>query len=158
MQHFVYVCPISQGPNLPGLNSPHQGPNLPQQQKVWGPIRLEPPPVDPESGICDSEKRITGNQKEEWEGYEEDIPLFPFPSCSKIPPMFSYHSSLLPTIPDTLNWYTDTWFQSSQNLLCNIKLFNKNCPAKNSYFATKTLIYGIFVANVEKNTTYAFRG
>ena len=103
-------------------------------------------------------KRITGNQKEEWEGYEEDIPLSPFPSCSKIPPMFSYHSSLLPTIPDTLNWYTDTWFQSSQNLLCNIRLFNKNCPAKNSYFATKTLIYGIFVANVEKNTTYAFRG
>ena len=104
---------------------------------MWGPIRLEPPPIDPESGICDSEKRITGNQKEEWEGYEEDIPLSPFPSCAKIPPMFSYHSSLLPTIPDTLIWYTDTWFQSSQNLLCNIKLFNKNCSAKNSYFATK---------------------
>ena len=28
--------------------------------------------------------------------------------------------------------------------------------AKNSCFAPKTLIYGIFVANVAKNTTYAF--
>ena len=56
--------------------------------------------------------------------------IFPFPSCSKISPMFSYHSSLLPTIPDTLIWYTDTWFQSSQNLLCNIRLFNKNCQLK----------------------------
>ena len=53
IQHFVQVCPISEGPNLPGPNLPgpnlpgpnlsgpnlpHQGPNLPQHQKVRGPI------------------------------------------------------------------------------------------------------------------------